>query len=78
MPRNVPKTPGDRIRHAREEAGYSQIQLAVYAGVSRTTIQTLETVQTQESLDGSRLETLKAIANALEIPLLELLPNLEE
>lgn len=64
----------ENLAELRRAVGLSQVELAAKAGVSYTTIQRLEAGRS----DG-RVETLQAIARALDVPITELLaPNAAE
>jgi transcriptional regulator with XRE-family HTH domain len=60
-------TIGERIKQARGEAGISQEALAHKAGVSLSTVTRLE-----RNKHTGNLTTLRAVSDALEIPLGEL------
>jgi len=72
---------GARIRNAREQAELSQEQLAEAAGLHRNQIQNIENSRNNAKDETGRpgpgnpgIETMWAIAQALGVPLTELLP----
>ncbi len=62
------RTVGERIRHIRQNAGFTQEALARRAGIGRVTLVRLENGE-----QTPRFRTLDAIAKALGIPVRELL-----
>lgn len=66
------RTLGRRIRRLRKSAGLSQDALARAAGIGRVTL-----VRLEKGDQSPRFKTLDAIASALEIPVSELLVELE-
>ena len=66
------RTLGRRIRRLRKSAGLSQDALARAAGLGRVTL-----VRLEKGDQSPRFKTLDAIASALEIPVSELLVELE-
>ncbi len=63
---------GQEIRRLREVRGWSQAQLAVYAGSSQPTVNQIETGKRNPST-----ATLQKLAGALEVPVSELFPKAE-
>ena len=59
---------GRRVRHYREKAGLSQIQLAEKANVSRPYVSQIE-----NGVFNTSLETIISVANALQISIEDLL-----
>lgn len=64
---------GTRVRVAREAVELSQEQLAAAVGLTRTSITNLEMGRQQ-----TPLHTLYEIANAINVPLKDLLPDYPE
>lgn len=58
---------GSRIRHARERANMSQLELAVKAGLGLNTVQRAETIQRVNGLVSEK--TLEAISKVLRVPI---------
>ena len=63
---------GDRLRNARKRRGLSQTELAELSGVSVSLIRKLE----QGERDNVRIETLRKLAAAMEVPTTKLLGEL--
>lgn len=63
--------PPSQIRKLRLERGLSQEQLAVRAGITRTTLAKLENTEAP-----TRTATLRAIAAALDVSVIQLVPSL--
>lgn len=61
------------LQRIRKESNLSMRQLAEFSGVSLLTIQKLESGSTE--ITQAKLETLIKIANALEVKVIDLLPN---
>lgn len=61
------------LQRIRKESNLSMRQLAEFSGVALLTIQKLESGSTD--ITQAKLETLIKIANALEIKVIDLLPN---
>lgn len=61
------------LQRIRKESNLSMRQLAEFSGVSLLTIQKLESGSTE--ITQAKLETLIKIANALEVKVVDLLPN---
>jgi transcriptional regulator with XRE-family HTH domain len=55
---------GDRIRAVRKRGGMTQRELATAAGLSQSTVKKIE----QGTYGGIRLETLRKLASAMEVP----------
>ena len=55
---------GEKVKELREAKGWTQEQLAQKSGLSRVTISLIETGKPKEIMSG----TIKALANALEVP----------
>ncbi len=64
---------GMRVRHARQERGYTQNELAETAGVDRKTISRIENSRFSPSL-----ANVFAIAHALNVSVRELMPHREK
>ncbi len=64
------KTVGKRIRALRDEAGFSQEQLAKKSGLARATVNRIETGKTLPSL-----ATLRKFAKVFGLPVTEILPS---
>lgn len=72
-----PESPIGHIRALREQAGWSRIQLAVYAKVANSTLEKLERAEAHRDLDTlGRAETVtyRRIAGALGVQVVELCP----
>lgn len=63
------------LQRIRKERGYSQNQLAELSGVKKQTIQRYE--MGYRSIDGANLDTLTALAGALNVPFYDLIENPE-
>jgi HTH-type transcriptional regulator, competence development regulator len=63
------KTVGDRVRDARVKAGLSQSQLARLCGMVQSRIAEIEAGESDP-----RLSTVRRVAEALSIPISDLLP----
>lgn len=61
---------GEKVRDRRLEAGWTQFDLAVLAGVTPNTINNLE-----RGRRAPTLATLKGVADALELPVAALLDD---
>ena len=61
------------LQRIRKESNLSMRQLAEFSGVALLTIQKLESGSTD--ITQVKLETLIKIANALEVKVIDLLPN---
>lgn len=61
------------LQRIRKESNLSMRQLAEFSGVALLTIQKLESGSTD--ITQAKLETLIKIANALEVKVIDLLPN---
>lgn len=61
------------LQRIRKESNLSMRQLAEFSGVALLTIQKLESGSTE--ITQAKLETLIKIANALEVKVIDLLPN---
>lgn len=61
------------LQRIRKESNLSMKQLAEFSGVSLLTIQKLESGSTE--ITQAKLETLIKIANALDVKVVDLLPN---
>jgi len=62
---------GKRVREIRKERGYSQEELAHFAGLHRTAITHIE-----RATRSSTLETLEKLARALKVAPADLIPSL--
>ncbi len=62
---------GDKIKRLRKQKGYTQERLAEKTGLSKMSIRRYETGERQP-----KIEQLFRIANALEVPIIELLEEL--
>ena len=60
----------EEIRHSRKKKGLSQEQLAKISGLSRSSIINFETGRRDP-----RVKDLRKIANALDVPIEQLLAN---
>ena len=74
---NICRWEGDRVKlqEIRKRAGLSQSELANRSGVKLQTIQGYELGRRQ--LDGAHVDTLISIADALDIPMYELIEDAE-
>ena len=72
--RKTPTDTGSRIRPLREERGLTQEQLAAVAGLTRETVRQIES--NSQRLAVASLETLEAIARALDVPVAQMIPRL--
>ena len=61
----------DKLKQLRADAGLTQMQLAVKAGLSMSVISSIE----QGSIPDPRVSTLHALAKALGVPLDALAPD---
>ena len=67
---------GVRLHQLRVERGLSQERLAVAAGISACTYRKLEKGESNPGTAANpRLRTLVALAEVLEVPVVELLPS---
>ena len=63
-------TTGDRIKDARKKRGWTQAELADKLGISYVGVS-----QWENNQRNPKLETLRQIANALEVPVSSLMPS---
>ena len=66
-----------QVRVLRERAGWTVIQLAVYADVAKGTVERLEAAERErdlETLERTQVSTYRALAAALEVPVRKLCP----
>ena len=66
------------VRDLRTKLGISQAALSVKAKVSLTSVSILDTATRWDDLKGMRLTTLRAVAKALKVSVLDMLPGLGE
>jgi transcriptional regulator with XRE-family HTH domain len=70
-----------RVRELREAAGWTRIQLAVYAGLAGSTLDKLEAAEAcrdTEALGRVQGRTWRQLAQALDVPLKRLCPWLTD
>jgi transcriptional regulator with XRE-family HTH domain len=66
------------VRELREALGLSQNALAIRAGVSLSSVGLLDTATRWSDLKGMRLTTLRGVAKALGVSVLDMLPELQK
>ena len=72
-PTKLEKTVIDNIRRIRQEKGISQLRLSIFCGTSASYIGLMETYK-----NIPKLSTIERIAEALDVPVLELFSSSEK
>lgn len=64
-----------KLRELREAAGFTQEALSYAAGVDKNTVQNIERARNNKSTSNPTIRNLYKIAEALKIPVIEILPE---
>ncbi|MBO1269180.1 helix-turn-helix domain-containing protein [Arthrobacter cavernae] len=65
----------ERLRTLRKHAGFTQEALSYAAGLDKNTVQNIERARNNKSLSNPTIQSLFKIAFALNIPVVEILPD---
>lgn len=65
----------DRVRLVRERAGLTQEQLSYAAGLAKNTVGNIERAKNNDKVSNPRMDSIFKIAKALNLPVIEVLPE---
>lgn len=65
----------DQIRRLRERSGLTQEELSYAAGLAKNTVGNIERARNNDKVSNPRMESLFKIAKALNLPVVEVLPE---